>query len=281
MIDGGAFGVDRQPFPLSFTVRETGGSWQVRGAAAQASELVDMLFRSANDTVLVVDLATTSFLHEDYSSWQPSLIAAEQGVDVTVHSVGAWVCHSPEFGAEILQMHRDSLPRFLDDTWSPYELSLLDVPGTPTPAQLDEIALILRTAGAGEAVLPALPGSRVWYSGHDDCYLSVESTDPALPAAILSRLLTRQAASALADTGAVIPVPEPDTAMAERLIRENPHWIGVVGSAVANSVTLHLSAVPQPWRLDHALPDHADYTATLDTVHGTWQLAPVEDAPPG
>ncbi|MCX4791735.1 MULTISPECIES: hypothetical protein [unclassified Streptomyces] len=59
-------GMNRLPFPLSFTVREVDGSWQISASAAQASELIDVLSRSANDTILVVDLATNSFLHEDF-----------------------------------------------------------------------------------------------------------------------------------------------------------------------------------------------------------------------
>lgn len=49
-------------------------------------------------------------------------------------------------------MHRNSLPRFLDGNWSPYELSLVDVPMVPTPAQLDEIALVIGTAALDEPV---------------------------------------------------------------------------------------------------------------------------------
>lgn len=218
-------GMNRLPFPLSFTVREADGSWQISASAAQASELIDVLSRSANDTILVVDLATNSFLHEDFQQWQPSLIAAEQGADFTVHPVGAWASATPGLGEEILAMHRNSLPRFLDGSWSPYELSLVDVPMVPTPAQLDEIALVIGTAALDEPVLPRLKGSRFWYSGHDDCYLAVESTDPTMPASVLSRLLALLAGSALVSAGETssVMIPEPDIATMGQLIRESPH----------------------------------------------------------
>ncbi|MFJ2094997.1 hypothetical protein ACIOEW_37950 [Streptomyces sp. NPDC087901] len=268
-------GIKGLPFPLSFSVREVDGSWQISASAAQASELIDVLLRSANDTVLVVDLATNSFLHEDFQEWQPSLIAAEQGVDFTVHRVEAWASSGPGLGEEILVMHRNSLPRFLDGNWSPYELSLVDVPTVPAPAQLDEIALVIGTADLDEPVLPRITGSRFWYSGHDDCYLAAESTDATMPASVLSRLLALQAGSALVSTGATssVTIPEPDIATTGQLILESPHWIGVVGAASGTLATIHLSAMPQRWRLGQKPPSHVDYTATLDPVRGTWQVA--------
>lgn len=273
-------GMNRLPFPLTFTVCEADGSWQISASAAQASELIDVLLRSANDTVLVMDLATNSFLHEDFREWQPSLIAAEQGVDFTLRRLGAWASTAPGLGEEILVMHRNSLPRFLDGSWSPYELSLVDVPRVPTPAQLDEIALVVGTAALDEPVLPRITGSRFWYSGHDDCYLAAESTDPTMPASVLSRLLALQAGSALVSTGATssVMIPEPDLATTGQLILESPHWIGVVGAASGTLATIHLSAMPQRWRLGQKPPRHVDYTATLDPVRGTWQVAPANSA---
>jgi hypothetical protein len=238
--------------------------------------LIDVLSGSANDTVLVVDLATNSFLHEDFQQWQPSVIAAEQGVDCTVHPVRAWASATPGLGEEILVMHRDSLPRFLDGSWSPYELSVVDVPTVPTPAQIDEIALVIGTAALDEPVLPHIKGSRFWYSGHDDCYLAVESTDPTMPASVLGRLLALLAGSALISAGATssVVIPEPDIATMGQLICESPHWIGVVAATSGILATIHLSALPQRWRLGQKPPEHVDYTATLDLVRGTWQVAP-------
>ncbi|MFD6279045.1 hypothetical protein ACFWFI_26290 [Streptomyces sp. NPDC060209] len=275
-------GMNRLPFPLSFSVRESGESWHISASAAQASEMIDVLLRSANDTVLVVDLATNSFLHEDFQEWQPSLIAAERGIDFAVHRVGSWASATPGLGEEILVMHRNSLPRFLDGSWSPYELSLVDVPTVPTPAQLDEIALTIGTADLDEPVLPRITGSRFWYSGHDDCYLAVESTDSTMPASVLSRLLTLLAGSALISAGGTSSamIPEPDIATMGQLICESPHWIGLAGATSGTSVTIHLSALPQRWRLGQKPPVHVDYTATLDLIRGTWHVAlPTDSAP--
>ncbi|MDB1088830.1 hypothetical protein PJ985_14775 [Streptomyces sp. ACA25] len=272
-------GTDRSPFPLSFTACETDGWWQISASAAQADELTDVLSRSANDTVLLVDLATVSFLHEDLQQWRPSLIAAEQGVDFTAHPLGAWASGTPGLGDEILVMHRNSLPRFLDGSWSPYELTLVDVPAVPGPARLDEIALIMGTAATDEPVLPRLKGSGLWYSGHDDCYLAVETADPTVPASILNRLLALLAGSALAGARATssVVIPEPDVTTTGRLIGESPHWIGVVAAASETSVTIELSALPQPWQLGEQPPEHVDCTATLDLTRGAWRVA----LPPG
>ncbi|MFG2919719.1 hypothetical protein ACGF0D_43485 [Kitasatospora sp. NPDC048298] len=266
-------GLERLPFPMSFSVREAGGSWMISAAAARAGELIDVLTRTANDTV-VVNLATNSFLDEDYQQWRPSLIAAEQGVDCTVHPVGAWAADSIELGEEFLVMHRNSLPRFLSSGWSPYELSLVDVPAGATPGQLDELALVIGTAAADEPVLPRLDGSHFWFSGHDDCYLAVESTDPAMPSSVLGRLLALLAGSALIDASGAssVGVPEPADALPEQLIAESPHWMGAVGNASGTTVTLKLSPMSQRWRLGQQLPKQAGYTATLDLAHGMWHL---------
>ncbi|WP_405364712.1 hypothetical protein [Kitasatospora sp. NBC_00039] len=271
-------GLERLPFPLSFSVREADGSWMINAAAARAGELIDVLTRTANHTVVVVNLATTSFLHEDHQQWRPSLIAAEQGVDCTVHPVGAWASGSIELGEEFLVMHRDSLPRFLSNDWWPYELLLVDVPAGATPDQLDELALAIGTATGDEPVLPRLDGSRFWFSGHDDCYLAIESTDPAVPASVLGRLLALLAGSALvgADGVSSVRVPEPHGSLPEQLIGESPHWIGVVGTASGTVVTVKLSALSRRWRLGQELPERADQVATLDLERGVWHLAPAE-----
>ena len=122
-------------------------------------------------------------------------------------------------------MRRDALPRFLDG-WSPHELTLADMPGSPDPERTDEIVLALGTAAYyDEPVLPGLPGSCLLYSGHDDCYLHVESTDQTVPPALLSRLLALLAGSALAHAFPV-EVPEPATVIAESLTADHAHWTG-------------------------------------------------------
>jgi hypothetical protein len=122
-------GLGGAPFPLSSSVREVKGSWVVDAAAAQAVELVDVLERTANDTIVVVDMATNSFLDEAYVQWRPSRIAAEQGVSCEVHPLGALASGVVGLSEEVLVMRRDDLARFLAG-WSPYELTLIDVPGT-------------------------------------------------------------------------------------------------------------------------------------------------------
>ena len=142
--------------------------------------------------------------------------------------------------------------------------------GSPDPARTEEIALAMGTAARGEPVLPGLPGSRLRYSGHDDCYLHVESADPALPAALLSRLLALLAGSALAGT-CPVNVPEPPATIAASLIAARPHWAG--GSALQDTVAISLTALAEPWRLSHPLPERANCTVTYHPQQGAWQLA--------
>ena len=264
-------GLSHAPFPLSFSLRLADRSWIVDATAAQVAELADVLIRAAHDTIVVVDLATNSFVDEGYVQWRPSRIAAEQAVDCDVHSFGGLTSGVIGLSDEALVMRRDDLPRFLAG-WSPYELTLIDVPEPPTPERLDEIALAIGTAAHDQRVLPMLSGSRLWFSGHDDCYVSVESTQPAMPAALLSRLLALLVGSALVDVSAV-EVPDPDAAIVDDLITVSPNWIGVLGTASPNSVRVNLSATPQTWRIGQMLPKRVDRTAIYAVTEGMWRLA--------
>ncbi|MFA7767873.1 hypothetical protein [Streptomyces sp. NRRL S-448] len=269
-------GMERRPFPLSFGIREAKGVWRVTAGAARAGELADLLVAVADDAVAVVSLETNSYLDEDWQPLQPSLIAADLGVPCTVHPVGSWASGTCGLAEEILVMDRGLLPRFLDGTWSPYELSLIGVPADVTAERLDELALVLGTAGAGEPLLNRLGDSRIWFSGHDDCYVLLETRDRALPAAVLARLLALLAGSALAGlTGKPsLCVPEPGPWLPERLIATAPHWIGALGEVTGDLVTIGLAVLPGPWRLDVAFPQRADLTAVLDVRSGTWRITP-------
>jgi hypothetical protein len=264
-------GLNAAPFPLSFSVREADGSWMVEATAAQAGELADVLIGAASDTIVVVDLATNSFLDNDDVQWPPSRIAAEQGVSCQAHPLGALASGVIGLSEEAIAMRREDLPRFLAG-WSPYELTLADMPGSPDPVRTDEIALAIGTAAYGEPVLPGLPGSRLRYSGHDDCYVYVESADPALPVALLSRLLALLAGSAVASASPV-NVPEPPRAIAASLIADHAHWTGRVSVASEDAVTISLSVVATPWRLRHPIPERTDRTVTFHVHQGLWRLA--------
>ncbi|WP_405827291.1 MULTISPECIES: hypothetical protein [unclassified Streptomyces] len=102
----------------------------------------------------------------------------------------------------------------------------------------------------------------------------LESRDPALPAAVLARLLTL-AGSALAEES-FSRVPEPGPWLPEQLIATAPHWIGALGNVTEDLVPIRLAALPGPWRLGVSFPQQTDLTATLDVRHGTWQISPAE-----
>jgi hypothetical protein len=72
-------GLNGTPFPLSFSVREASGFWMVDAAAAQTRELADVLMRAASDTIVVVDLGTSSFLDKDDVQWPPRRVGRPRG----------------------------------------------------------------------------------------------------------------------------------------------------------------------------------------------------------
>ncbi|GLZ61354.1 hypothetical protein [Micromonospora sp. NBRC 107095] len=261
-------GLNAAPFPLSFSVREVEGSWLVHATAAQAAELADVLMTAVNDTIMVAGLWTNSFLDEGFAEWPPSRIAAEQGVSFEAHQVGSLTSGVVGLSEEALLIRREQLPRFLAG-WYPYELTFVDVPGTPSAERVDEMIVTIGTATFDEPVLPALAGSRLLFSGHDDCYVSVETTDPAVPAAVLGRLLALLVGSALADTTAV-EVTAPDVETVQRLIEESRHWVGELGPPTRGSVTVELHAMP--WRLGQSVPKQGDRRMVYDVASRVWRL---------
>ncbi|WP_281904622.1 hypothetical protein [Phytohabitans aurantiacus] len=264
-------GLNCAPFPLSFSVREAAGGWSVQATAARASELADVLVKAASDTVVVADVATNSFLDEQYVQWKPSQVAAAQGIDCSAHDWAALAAGVVGLSDEALVMRRDDVPGFLAG-WHPYELTFVGLPNKPNAQQLDEIALAIATAHHGQPILPTLPGCCLWYSGHDDCYVWVESADRGVPPAILGRLLALIAGSALADA-APVEVSDPPHALVEALIEESRHWVGMLAAVSPDAVTVSLSATTQEWRLAQPLPEKVHRTAVYNVIEATWHLA--------
>ncbi|WP_422735102.1 hypothetical protein ACN263_16060 [Micromonospora sp. WMMD729] len=233
-------------------------------------ELADVLMPPANDTIMVVGLETNSFLDEEYQQWLPSRIAAEQGVSFAAHDVSVLASGVVGLSEEALLIDREQIPRFLTG-WSPYELTLLDLPGTPTAERLDEAIITVGSARFDEPVLPDLPGSRLLFSGHDDCYVFVETTDRAVPARLLGRLLALLVGSALVGSAAV-EVTAPPVETVERLIEESRHWVGEIATSTPGSVTVDLYATSEPWRLGQPVPAQVDRRAVYDVANSTWQV---------
>ncbi|GAA4251647.1 hypothetical protein GCM10022255_045090 [Dactylosporangium darangshiense] len=263
-------GIERAPFPLSFSVRELPGCWVVHATAAQAGELADILAGNAMDTVAVMDVATNSFLDDQYVQWTPSRIAAHQGIGCSPHDLSALARGVPGLGDEALIMHGEDLSGFLSG-WSPYELTVVAMRDTPDAEQLDEMALAIGTADFSRPILPTLPGCCLWYSGHDDCYVWLESTNRHVPRAVFRRLLALMAGSALV-TAEHVEVTEPDDSFVEAVIGEHGHWTGVLGAGSPTTVTVNLSAVSERWMLSHPVPQQVDRIAVYDAVKASWHL---------
>jgi hypothetical protein len=88
---------------------------------------------------------------------------------------------------------------------------------------------------------------------------------------VFRRLLALLAGSAVV-TGDNVEVPEPDESFVEAVIGEHEHWVGVLGTVSATTVTVHLSATSTPWRLSHPVPQRVDRVAVYDVVTAAWSL---------
>jgi len=134
------------------------------------------------------------------------------------------------------------------------------------------LALLINTYDLATTLLPELPGSRVYFSGHDDFYVHVETIDPTLPARLLSRFLALFAGSALLSDGAdILTIDEPDQELAEHLLQGGTHWAGtIVETHPGRRTTLRVAARTRPWSLTGPLPADFARILTFDLETSTW-----------
>ncbi|GAA2532497.1 hypothetical protein GCM10010201_34960 [Pilimelia columellifera subsp. columellifera] len=217
-------GLGGDPFPLAFSVTETANCWRIQAAAASIAELADLLMSAMQPYTVVADLETNSYLDDDWQPWRPSAIAADRNVTCLTHPIGESLGPTVGLADELLVLDTADLARFVDG-WSPYELTLLDLAAPASTDSLEELALAWGTADWESPVLPTLPGVRTWYSGHDNCYLTIETADSGMPAAVLARLLALKAGSLLLGDAEQIRVPDPSLNHVRELL-QHPHWSG-------------------------------------------------------
>lgn len=264
-------GLHRSPFPLSIGVVESEGIWTVGATAARTCDVIDVLAGSAHDTAMVLNVGQTSWLTDDHTPWPLGRIAQEQNVDATVHDIG-WAAPSPDLDGDLLVMAWRDLYQLLDG-WSPYGIDILDIPG-PLP-EVDELVLAINTRDAATCMLPRSPGSGIYYSGHDDCYLHAETIDATLPTRLLTRLLTLFAGSALlGDDTDTLTVPQPEQRLAATLLHHGSHWVGtILNSQPGRTVTLALTPTAKAWRLADPVPVEPSHRITLDLPASTWRVS--------
>jgi hypothetical protein len=264
-------GLQRAPFPLSISVAQADGTWAVHATASRVHDLVDVLAAGTDHHAVVLNVGQNSWLNDDYTTWPLARIAQQQDIVFTAHDI-RWAATPGSASEDLLIMAWSDLQRFLDG-WSLYEVTIIDVASPPASDELDELALTINTHDHAAPLLPRLPGSRVYYSGHDDCYVYVESVDPVLPARILARLLTLSAGSALLDDNDAdaVVIPEPDVSLAAVLLHHHPHWAAtVLETQPGRTVTIGITAIERAWRLSDPTPAGTPLVITLDLGTGHW-----------
>ena len=265
-------GLQGAPFPLSISVVEAEHLWAIHATAARACDLVDVLATNAHSSAAVLNLGHTSWLDDDYTPWPPSRIAREQNIAFTSHDI-RWAASARFRSDDLLVMSWQHLHRFLDG-WSHHDIEIIDLPAPLEDPEADELALVINTHDDAACLLPQLPGSRIYYSGHDDCYVYAETTDSSLPTRLFARLLGLFAGSALLDDHTdTVTVPEPAESLVKALLRQSSHWVGTVLSAQpSRAVTLGLVPSHKSWRMPDPIPRQAPHTITLDLEASAWKL---------
>lgn len=268
-----ALGVRCAPFPLTFS-RTTAGEVHTIGAtAAGAAELVDVLAALGQAYAVVLNVGTNSFIDDDYQQWPLGRIAREQGVDATTYDI-RWAA-SRYCSDDLLVLPWTAMDRLLAG-WSSHDIEILDAPGPLSPGAADEVALAVNSHDLTTAMVPEVPGATLYYSGHDDCYLHLETTDPTAPVRVLARLLALKAGAALLDDDRereTVTVVEPPAELMAGLLARSDHWLGTATRTSTSEVTVSLAATEGPWRLSDSLPELLPYRLTLDLPRGTWATA--------
>ncbi|GAA1415833.1 hypothetical protein ACFQZ4_41540 [Catellatospora coxensis] len=265
------------PFPLSFAVSSADGVHCVDAAAASVSELVDLFAAYARGHAVVLNVGTNSWPADDHRQAPLERIAREQGVDVDVHDI-RWAVARYASG-DLLVMPWARMARFLDG-WYPYDIEILDVAEPLTPTRVEELALAVNTHDLRTGPLvPQAPGAGLYFNGHDDCYVYVETTSAGFAPRLLARLLALRAGAGLLDerdaegedTEVAVTVTQPPVALAAELLGIAGTWVGKVAQVCPGErVTLALAPTAARWRLGQALPEVMPHEVTLDLVTGGW-----------
>jgi hypothetical protein len=272
----GAFGVNvigpgRHPFPLSISRAAVSDGWTVNATAARACDLIDVLGLNSGRTAVILNVEHGTWLGDDHRAWPLRRIAEHQHVPATVIDI-RWASPYPAFDNDLLVIAWPDLPRLLDGL-SPYGMDMFDQPSPPDG--IDELVLTVNTSADDDYLIDRLPGATVYYHGHDDCYVHIQTTDPELPSRLFSRLVAMLAGSALLDerTQSVV-IPDPDPRLTADLLRRSDHWIGTLAvSRPGNSVTVGLTPRERGWRLGDPIHKEPSHLFTLDADNGAWRAS--------
>ncbi|MCI4066924.1 hypothetical protein MRQ36_31930 [Micromonospora sp. R77] len=268
-----ALGVRCDPFPLTFSLTTAGELRTIAATAAGATELSDVLAALGQAYAVVLNVGTNSFLDDDLQQWPLSRIAREQGVDAVAYDI-RWAA-SRYWSDDLLVLPWAELDRLLAG-WSSYDIEILDAPGPLSPGTADEVALAVNSQDLTTAMVPAVPGATLYYSGHDDCYVHLETTDPTAPLRVLTRLLALKAGAVLLaedEHVGTVTVVEPPADLVTGLLARSDHWLGSVARTSPTGVTVSLAVRDRSWRLGDPVPELLPYRLTLDVPRGTWVAA--------
>ena len=262
-------GLDGTGFPLTINVTASQGIHIVNGTAARACDLIDVLSSAAQNTAVILNIDHYSRLDPHDDPLRSREIARQQGVQSTAHDI-TWTQSHGSAPSDLLTMSWNDLHRFFDGNWSHYGADIMDANGPLPDDMADEFALAFHLQSQDSCLLREFPQSRVFYSGHDDCYLHVQSIDPTMPARILTRLIALFGGSALLDENTEsVMVAEPQLSTAENMLRESEHWVGtILTSDPCQQVTMGFT--PTRWRLGAPLSDDFSLHLTFDLKSKTW-----------
>lgn len=269
----GAFTVNRvglagAAFPLSITVSEAAGVWTARGTAIRAVDVVDTLVASAGLFAAVLNLGQSAWFGDGLVPLAAGEIAARQGVAADVHDI-SWSGPRRAYRIDLLALPWADLGRLFAD-WSLYQVDIVDLGDDLAGFSADELALTAGISGRDQDRLQRLGGARVWYTGHDDCYFQVDSTDQQLPARLLARLLALLAGSTMLDdqTPGVL-LSEPATQLAAELLAVSCQWTATPAAAAPGEpVTIKLAA--DCWQPGRPLPGEVVAAVMFDLSSGHW-----------
>jgi hypothetical protein len=248
-----------------------GGIWTARGTAIRAVDVVDTLTGSAGLFAAVLNVGQSAWLGPGLAPVPAGEIAARQGVPADVHDV-SWSGQRGAGRNDLLALRWADLGR-LFASWSLDQVDVIDLGNDMVGFNADGLALTAGTCDRGQDRLPRLPGAALWYSGQDDCYFRVDSTDREVPARLLARLLALMAGSAVMDSEGTdsVQLSEPATELTAELLAASCRWTGTLaGSRPGEPVTIRLAA--DSWQPDGPLPSGVTGAVIFDPSSGHWNI---------
>jgi hypothetical protein len=263
--------LEGRPFPFSVSKGETEWGTTLHLTALRLADVADLLGRWLRPHVLVSNASHHVFETPDSDVFVSlSELARRSGVDRVEFDVGWSRYQRVDSAMEAIEVTSSTLSQLAANDF--YDIELIDSEVAWDHTRVDEVMLALGTS-VGDSVLGELDRSSTRFSGHDDCYVLIETRSAELADAVLGRTIAIFAGTMLSNAGRTPEVVEPDAAVLRSLFAKSPDWTAHPSNTAVSGDTVDLSLAAVPWRVGEFPTGRVDGVLSYRLESGQWHVS--------